>query len=580
MSDVRRCRRCKRKRLDDEPPEVRQYKTCAKCRIIERQKKKSRKPLAEETMLYGMKQFQQQHQTSNFMSNDIFMDDDAFGGSMDSNGNTFDNEVINPSQQQQQFYHFQPQQTPRPAIQAPVSIPQTNQHQQLQLQQQQHMRNVPVQVSMPQNGSQQPSACEVCSCSLDTTDDLSMLYRLCRDCYTNPFKKDNVFEDYNNFLLNISNNRYKNLKNYIFIKEISSHFADGLAVQSKPINSERVYREFLLESIQMIYVDPIIASLNYKYNRSSTNIADVSSLPPVFNQSTNQYHYKNTKPLKSFHKFYRDSISDASIYLSFDISTGILTIKLNQTVVNASGKYPESFLEIVDSMLKKLVEKHGNMDSSVGYNQSTAQIIYNDLVTNKAIYQQVVTEVIDSLSKEDFIRDFVSFENGKSSSTNSTTEKNHHAPLSHIRSSIGLTNGSDNDHRSDMETSQDEIADNTAGIEEDDEEEDDDDDEEDDDDDEAEIDDDNSEDDQSDTDDQQDASNAHSDRVLGHHDDTSDIDFTMSSNKLSSNIAAQPDVLPSGTLQSEGTLAGVGKRDLDAQHYKSQGENLDPAFGS
>ncbi|KAM9889582.1 hypothetical protein OXX79_012055, partial [Metschnikowia pulcherrima] len=44
--------------MDDEPPEVQQYKTCAKCRIIERTKKKSRKPLAEETMRYGMRQFQ------------------------------------------------------------------------------------------------------------------------------------------------------------------------------------------------------------------------------------------------------------------------------------------------------------------------------------------------------------------------------------------------------------------------------------------------------------------------------------------------------------------------------------------
>lgn len=576
MSDVRRCRRCKRKRLDDEPPEVRQYKTCAKCRIIERQKKKLRKPLAEETMLYGMKQFQQQHQTSNFISNDIFMDDDAFGGSMDSSGNAFDNEVINPlqqQQQQQQFYHFQPQQTPRPAIQAPISIPQNNQHQQLQLQQQQHMRNVPVQVSMPQNGSQQPSSCEVCSCSLDTTDDLSMLYRLCRDCYTNPYKKDNVFEDYNNFLLTISSNRYKNLKNYVFIKEISSHFADGLAVQSKPINNERVYREFLLESIQMIYVDPIIASLNYKYNRLSTNIADVSSLPPVFNLSTNQYHYKNTKPLKSFHKFYRDSISDASIYLSFNIATGILTIKLNQTVANASGKYPESFLEIVDLMLKKLLETHGKTDSSVGYNQSTAQVIYDDLVANKANYEHEVAAVIESLKKEDFIRDFVSFENGKSTSKTSTKEKDH-GSMSHIRSLIGLTNGSDNDHRSDMETSQDETVDNTAGIEEDDEEEDDDED-----DDEAEIDGDNSEDDLSDIDDQQNVLNTHSDRALGHNEDTSDIDFTMLSNKLPSNIAAQPDTLPSGTLHSEATLVGLDRRDLGA-HHESQGENLDPAFGS
>lgn len=77
-NDLRRCRRCKRKRLEDEPPEVRQYKTCAKCRIIERNKKNSRKPLAEETMLYGLKQFQEQSLSGNFMEEEGLLKDEFF----------------------------------------------------------------------------------------------------------------------------------------------------------------------------------------------------------------------------------------------------------------------------------------------------------------------------------------------------------------------------------------------------------------------------------------------------------------------------------------------------------------------
>lgn len=61
--------------MDDEPPEVQQYKTCAKCRIIERTKKKLRKPLAEETMRYGMRQFQEQNQSTDFMGDDVFGND-------------------------------------------------------------------------------------------------------------------------------------------------------------------------------------------------------------------------------------------------------------------------------------------------------------------------------------------------------------------------------------------------------------------------------------------------------------------------------------------------------------------------
>ncbi|KAK6465144.1 hypothetical protein DFJ63DRAFT_332577 [Scheffersomyces coipomensis] len=77
-AEVRRCRRCKRKRLDDEPPEVRQYKTCAKCRIIERNKKNSRKPLAEETMLYGLKQFREQASSDNYLEEEGLLKDEFF----------------------------------------------------------------------------------------------------------------------------------------------------------------------------------------------------------------------------------------------------------------------------------------------------------------------------------------------------------------------------------------------------------------------------------------------------------------------------------------------------------------------
>ena len=78
--DVRRCRRCKRKRLDDEPEEVRQYKTCAKCRIIERNKKNLRKPLAEETMLYGLKQFREQQSTENYIEEEGLLKDEFLKG--------------------------------------------------------------------------------------------------------------------------------------------------------------------------------------------------------------------------------------------------------------------------------------------------------------------------------------------------------------------------------------------------------------------------------------------------------------------------------------------------------------------
>ncbi|GEQ67584.1 hypothetical protein JCM33374_g1249 [Metschnikowia sp. JCM 33374] len=94
--------------MDDEPPEVQQYKTCAKCRIIERTKKKSRKPLAEETMRYGMRQFQEQSQNSNFIHDDIFANEQLMADMQTAAAH--DAALMNsskPQSQQQQPYGSQ-----------------------------------------------------------------------------------------------------------------------------------------------------------------------------------------------------------------------------------------------------------------------------------------------------------------------------------------------------------------------------------------------------------------------------------------------------------------------------------------
>lgn len=432
MSDVRRCRRCKRKRLDDEPPEVRQYKTCAKCRIIERQKKKLRKPLAEETMIYGMKQFQQQNQNANFIHDDIFMDDDVFSGGVRNSARRYEGDgVVNPLQQQlqhqQQFYQFQPQQTSHVAMPTVSQVPvaplhqvqhqvqqqQVQQQHQVQQQQahrahQQHMRNMPVQVSMPETVSQQPINCEICSTKLDHNDELNMNYRLCLECYSNPFRQDNVYGNYNEFLMAITTHKYKDIKNYIYIKETDKTFSDHLVYQNRPINSERLYREFILENIQIIYLDPIIASLGCKFNRVSSNVSETNSLPPVFNPVINQYQYKNTKPIRSYHKYYKESACDANIYMTFDFSTNILTIKLNQKVFNNSSNYPSKFIDLVHSILKSLAAQDSK--SNVGYNYHTALIIFDELIKNKYSYPPDIQQFLSTCNSSDFARDFINFE--------------------------------------------------------------------------------------------------------------------------------------------------------------------------
>lgn len=433
MGDVRRCRRCKRKRLDDEPPEVRQYKTCAKCRIIERQKKKLRKPLAEETMLYGMKQFQQQHHNANFIHDDVFMDDNAFSGGGRSDTKRYEHEDSAPLQQQSQqhFYQYQPSQsfrsTPVAAMQTTQALPlaqqyqqqqHQQQHQQQQQQLQQRLRNQPVAVSMPDSTQAQATYCEVCSTPMDREDEVNMHYKLCMDCYTNPFKHNNVFADYNEYLLAISNNKQQDIDNFIFVKETDRNFSDSLLYLSKTINNERLYREFILENILMIYLDPIIASLGYKFNRISSNISDTNSLPPVFNPAINQYQYKNTKPIKSYHKFYKEGSLETNLYASFDVANNLLTIKLNQKILRPVIRYPKKFVDLVNSLVRTIVP---SFSPESGYSYENGMRVYDELYRNRSSYEPEVQQLILALNKSNFSKDFGSSDSQFAGALSKTT---------------------------------------------------------------------------------------------------------------------------------------------------------------
>lgn len=546
MSDVRRCRRCKRKRLDDEPPEVRQYKTCAKCRIIERQKKKLRKPLAEETMIYGMKQFQQQNQNANFIHDDIFMDDDVFTGGVRNSASRYDGDVVNPlqqqQQQQQQFYQFQPQQTAQAAIQAvsqvPVApMPLVQQQAQQQVQQahqahQQHIRSMPVQVSMPETAPHQPINCEICSTKLDRNDELNMNYRLCLECYSDPFKQDNVYGNFNEYLMAVTTNKYKDIKSFIYIKETDKTFSDHLVYQNRPINSERLYREFILENIQVIYIDPIIASLGCKFNRVSSNVSEVNSLPPVFNPVINQYQYKNTKPIRSYHKYYKEMACEANIYMTFDLTTNILTIKLSQKVFNNSTNYPSKFIDLVHTILKSLTAQDSK--SNIGYNYHTALIIFDELMKNKYSYPEEIQQFLTTCNSSDFARDFINFEES------TKAESARDAKLI-VSPSKDLTEHSLQDEI------HDDSRDDAQGDDED-------------------VEEDEEEDDEEDEEDEDDIENGVPTPQLQ---DQSREETETPSQTPVERSNAQPQAIPA--IESESTQNGI--------HPKPTGENLDPAFG-
>ncbi|KAK6204443.1 uncharacterized protein RJT21DRAFT_116868 [Scheffersomyces amazonensis] len=463
-ADVRRCRRCKRKRLEDEPPEVRQYKTCAKCRIIERNKKNSRKPLAEETMLYGLKQFREQASSDNYLEEEGLLKDEFFKRfhnkpfnyeaelqEVMSNPN-YVSPVVNTShnnphlhRESQQRYtfksvhsspipgvgsanngavvsKFQTYQQPKslkpsglnPILKPPKS--QTTQSQQLQAQQQYQS-----QVYAQQNSYEEPEEDifqEVFK--LGNKEELSEneIYSITEN---DPYQFENVTGDFQKFLLKILHKRQngEDLNNLVFLKEYNLEFTENLGRYDPNGNGpragnvrygEKQLRTHLLVNLKSSYVDPIIATINLPYNQDASNLNDFrtsASIKGIYNFTP------PTVTSVGYSKEY-SKIKQSNIQLAFNLRHNLLIIKVNHFVFKPSQQiYSSELKEKVRSLFKKLEYQNSiqlNGVKSLEYNSLTGSLIFDKLLSMLDNYPDSLVKEVKDLKREDFIADFVNFD--------------------------------------------------------------------------------------------------------------------------------------------------------------------------
>lgn len=418
--DARRCRRCKRRRMDDEPPEVQQYKTCAKCRIIERTKKKLRKPLAEETMRYGMRQFQEQNQNANFIHDDIFSNDLL----MNDIQSLRDMGVSNPAKQlyNAQFSMYKQPTGAPPAIpnngnytygyangvqypNARMQLPQQNSYQAPQMPQMgmgqmppnpgtyaatptssataaaiaaaaikrsdlglsnvqplDRLQNYFRQYQEKNQGDSSrmalPTKCEHCAETLDSDDTLSMIYRLCRVCYTDPYSKANLHRDFTDFLAAVQGPKAPD--SVSFISEFTPYVVESLS-NNRAINSEEQFRKLLLDTFTETFLDPLMGLMRHlKFSRVSQNVAEVNQLPPIVSKVNLQYYYISTPPIRST---YIANYENGSTHVEFIfmVQVNVAIIKLS-TKSNSQG-YDAVFLKTLD---EKMRAKGFTFDESPG----------------------------------------------------------------------------------------------------------------------------------------------------------------------------------------------------------------------
>lgn len=475
--DVRRCRRCKRRRMDDEPPEVQQYKTCAKCRIIERTKKKLRKPLAEETMRYGMRQFQEQNQSTDFMGDDMFANDPyaqdsdmtpadsasasplqsysalyglytnhpeapapyptpygisgassalsnsndhpknarslgpqstSASSAMRSNGNA-KYALANPSTGTNAQGSYQNPPPPNPiasnSAQSSSSHPQAYSSSSGQAHsntsggvssrtrsESQNRAQVTtprlvkdnyklyLQIQTPDRSLLPPvSKCELCSKAINPKHSLSAIYRLCDDCFADPYTQPRTFKDYNDFLRKlVSDTQYQS---FTFISELSAFMVESI-FNRRPIATEDQFRKVLMDAFALIFVDPVLALLApLKFSRVSVNVGEVNNSQPVVLKYSHQLYYIFTLPLEAVYGAISES-QETQIKMIFVPETNMMIIKKLTQII--APTYTSSFLRLLDDQWKK---------TGLGFD---------------AAAHEVYASLKISIGREQFIRDFSS----------------------------------------------------------------------------------------------------------------------------------------------------------------------------
>ena len=361
-------------------------------------------------MIYGMRQFREEG--AEFPTDSILMeDDDFFRGPRDSNARA------DPLRQQLRFqYQYellpQPQNSavprlltvllmdaanavavasmavasaartpPGPGAVAGPPYGMTPLQRQQQQQQLQQLGAVPGTLA-GQAVNAAPVPCEICGRILDANDELLMNYRLCSDCFADPYR-GNVYGLYNEYLLAVSKSQHKDVKNLVFVKELGN-FSDNLV--SRPMN-ERQFREFIIEKIKVIYLDPVIASIGYKFNLVLANTADT--------------HAK--KPIRAVYKCYKEQDQSfvSSVHVTYDLVTSILVVKFSHRVYNAS-KYPPAVVSAVHSAVDRLRSVRG---PNVAYDSETALLVYDELVQSEG----EVRDWLVSHGRTDFASGFSKF---------------------------------------------------------------------------------------------------------------------------------------------------------------------------
>lgn len=448
-----KCRRCKKKRPEDEPMETARYRTCKPCREIERKKKRVKKANLKGEVLHEFdmanQQIPSQHlpqQSLQHLATNADVERDliqiANQVSNSAGMHTQMQYLPQEQQQQQQQYHQQQYHHHTQQTHDDKEIPIDDSLLRQGVDDDSHLTiddskkglandahaeaihahsssvvdpSLGEDVSVSSAGVEEERRCLYCN-EIRTINDNGR-YQLCERCVVDPLRKDNVFDDFEHYSQKIFKNRTEDLRNCILICKFQPN--DGIITDFNP-NSPNL--EPIITDLNEKFINPLISKSGYKFSKGSSNLA-AKPYP-----KTIKLLFKCKQDIKTVQK-QSNSVSTSgrkmktenchsNVYISYDLFGKSLSIKFNH-LAHLTFLEKNYSRHLIDKVSAWMMIQHDKEQMSGGnpieesQEQVTERLLYKvfnqlkdatraDLDDNDALINEVA-----SLKKINFIKDFL-----------------------------------------------------------------------------------------------------------------------------------------------------------------------------
>jgi hypothetical protein len=209
-------------------------------------------------------------------------------------------------------------------------------------------------------------------------------YQLCGNCVSNPLEKANVFDDFESYLDRIEHGKNEDLKNVIFIKK----FEDEELIPSFTHDN----LDQILIKLQDSFIDRIMQRSGFKFSKTSSNLSAKpfpKSIKLLYKckQDIKTVHKSNTpsSPGTPISRRLKTENCNSNFYVSYDVIGKNLSIKFNHNTHKTfiERLYSQEFIGKVVELLRSYVDLNEIFDKL--FEVADSESLKNELEQTKRI---------------------------------------------------------------------------------------------------------------------------------------------------------------------------------------------------